>query len=446
MKKIRFVLSVWVCKILIYLGKLMGKKGSATPGAIAYKICPDVLRILSVKISKGIIAVCGTNGKTTTNNIIDKILTDKGFKVVCNNIGANMLSGVITAFIEKCDLKGNINYDYATLEMDEAFAVKIFEHLTPTVMVITNLFRDQLDRYGEVELTANYLKGALNLKKEVKLIVNGDDPVLFNIAKEHGNYLTFGVGQKSVSSYKDGEMKLCPRCSKKLSYEYYHYSHLGNFSCDNCGFNHPDLDFYAKDIDLSDGISFAVNDDTKIALNYKGFYNVYNVLAALSVIKTLGIDFENINEVLSDYKPQVARMEAFNLKKKVILNLAKNPAGFNQALQTVMSDKAKKDIILAINDCESDGRDISWIWDVDFDFLKNQNVGSIGLCGMRKDELNVRLKYSEVNALYNTYDNIKEAILDKLETDSDVLYVLVNYTVIFESQKILKELEGKNNG
>ena len=441
MKKIRFILSIWVCKILISVGKIMGKKGSATPGVYALKVCPNVLKILSKKVKCGIIAVCGTNGKTTTNNLIDKILTKKGYKVVCNNIGANMLSGVVTAFIEKCDIFGNLDCDFATLEMDEAFSVKIFEHLTPDVMVITNLFRDQLDRYGEVELTAGYLKKALDIAKSTRLIVNGDDPILVKMGEEYGEFLSFGVLEDVINN-ETQEVHFCPRCNEKLKYNYSHYSKLGDFNCEKCLLKRPELDFYAKKVDLSDGLSFECNDEINIKVNYRGFYNVYNILASLLTVKTLGIDLDNINEILSDYKPQVARMEQFNLKKPAILNLAKNPAGFNQAFATVLSDRRKKDIIIALNDCESDGMDISWIWDVDFDSLSDETVNSVTLCGLRRDELNVRMKYSSFNKECTVYENLKEAVEDNLKKDGEVLYLLVNYTVIFDAEKILRNMEG----
>lgn len=443
MRKIRFILAVWACKILIAVGKLTGKKSSATPGVYAYKICPDILRILSKKVSKGIIAVCGTNGKTTTNNIIDKILKDKGFSVVCNNVGANMLSGVVTAFIEKADFLGRLKCDYASLEMDEAFSVKIFEHLTPDIVVITNLFRDQLDRYGEVEITAEYLKKALAMAPDATLIVNGDDPNLSGIAKTHRKFLTFGVCEKVCEDGGDAA-QLCPVCGGKIKYNYQHYSQLGDWSCESCENKRPDVDFSAKDVDLTDGLKFRVNNNLEINVDYRGFYNIYNILAALMAVDKVGVDLNGINGILSDYKPQIGRMEKFNLEKTVILNLAKNPAGFNQAINTVLSDKRKKDIIIAVNDCESDGMDISWLWDVDFEKFADNSIGNIGLCGMRGKELDLRFKYADVNKETKVYGTIGEAISGALSGKGEVLYVLVNYTVIFEAQKILKELEGGN--
>lgn len=445
MNKIRFVLSVWVCKALILAGKMAGKMGSSAPGTFALKICPDVLRILSKQVKYGIVAVCGTNGKTTTNNIIDKILKDKGFRVVCNNIGANMLPGVVTAFIEKADIFGRLNCDYASLEMDEAFSVKIFEHLTPSVMVITNLFRDQLDRYGEVELTAGYLKKALDIAGNTKLIVNGDDPVSTKIALDYGSFQTYGVNEDTNESIDTkNENQFCSYCGAKLNYNYYHYSQLGDYYCEQCGFKRPVTDFSATEVNISDGLKFTVNNEFKIDVDYRGFYNIYNILAAISAVKTLGIDLIDINSILADYKPQVGRLEKFDLGKLVILNVAKNPAGFNQAVHTVLSDDKTKDVIVLINDYPSDGTDISWIWDVDFEKFSDEKINSLGFCGLRAYDIDVRFKYADINKKCTVYDSLRTAIEEMIKEKGESLYVLVNYTGIFEGQKILKELESKH--
>lgn len=444
MRKIRYILSVWLCKMLIVAGKVAGKKSSSKPGAIAMKVCPDVLKILSKKVKKEIIAVCGTNGKTTTNNIIDKILTDKGYRVVCNNVGANMLSGIVTAFIEKTDIFGKLSCDYATLEMDEASAVKIFDHLSPSLMVITNLFRDQLDRYGEIDLTANYLKSALDKAKDAKLLINGDDPVCAKIAKDSGRCISFGINENlNINLDETKEGQFCAYCGNKLTYNYYHYSQLGDYFCENCDFKRPQIDFVATGLNINDGLKFTVNGELDIDVNYRGFYNVYNILGAISAVSLLNVDLKDINEILSDYKPQIGRMEAFYIGKPVVLNLAKNPAGFNQAIHTVLADQRKKDIIVAVNDKENDGIDVSWIWDVDFEKLGDEKVSKLGFLGTRKYDLELRFKYAEVNKESKVYDDLKTAIEELLKSDSEILYLLVNYSVIFEAQEILKELEGK---
>ena len=442
--KMKYILSVWICKILIVAGKLAGKKSSSKPGEIAMKVCPDVLKILSKKVKKDIIAVCGTNGKTTTNNIIDKILTDKGYKVVCNNVGANMLPGIVTAFIEKTNIFGKLDCDYATLEMDEASAVKIFDHLSPSLMIITNLFRDQLDRYGEIDLTANYLKSAIDKAKDAKLLINGDDPVCAKIAKDSGKCISFGISENSnINLDETKEGQFCAYCGNKLSYNYYHYSQLGDYYCENCDFKRPQIDYVATNLNVTDGLKFTVNDKLQIDVNYRGFYNIYNILGAISAILIINVDLSDINLILSDYKPQIGRMEAFNIGKPAVLNLAKNPAGFNQAIHTVLADPRKKDIIVAVNDKENDGIDVSWIWDVDFEKFSDEKVEKLGYLGTRKYDLDVRFKYADIKKESKVYDDLKSAIEELLKSDSEILYLLVNYSVIFEAQEILKELEGK---
>ena len=412
--------------------------GTSIIGRYVLKLCPDFLKQCNPYISTKI-NVTGTNGKTTTSGLITHLIKESGKSVINNAMGANMLTGVVNAVavsLNPCE-----QTDFSVIESDEAYLAKIYDQFEADYLIVTNLFRDQLDRYGEVELTAGYLKKALDIAKGTRLIVNGDDPILVKMGEEYGEFLSFGVLEDVINN-ETQEVHFCPRCNEKLKYNYSHYSKLGDFNCEKCLLKRPELDFYAKKVDLSDGLSFECNDEINIKVNYRGFYNVYNILASLLTVKTLGIDLDNINEILSDYKPQVARMEQFNLKKPAILNLAKNPAGFNQAFATVLSDRRKKDIIIALNDCESDGMDISWIWDVDFDSLSDETVNSVTLCGLRRDELNVRMKYSSFNKECTVYENLKEAVEDNLKKDGEVLYLLVNYTVIFDAEKILRNMEG----
>lgn len=439
----KLIIAVWLSKILIFIGRLFGKKGSSAPGAYALKICPGILKTLSKQVKKDIIVVCGTNGKTTTNNLLNTLITSSGNKVICNSLGANMLPGVVTAFVENTNFFGKLCADYACIEIDEMSAVKVFEHFKPDYMVVTNLFRDQLDRYGEVEITLSYLQRAISMCENIKLILNGDDPIVSSLAEKTGkSTVFFGVGEDVGITLKESmEGRFCVFCGEELEYEYYHYSHLGKFKCKKCDFKRPEVDFEAADVNLDNGIKFSVK-NTVFNVKYRGFYNIYNILAAYTTVTSAKIEIENINEILSSYKPQIGRMEEFNIKgKTVILNLAKNPAGFNQAISTVMCDKRKKNIVIAVNDKPSDGRDISWIWDVDFEALNNNNVNKIYTSGIRHNDLEVRFKYADFNNVHDV-ENIKDAILRGLDEGS-VLYVLVNYTMLFSTQSILKNLEAE---
>ncbi|MBQ6907980.1 MAG: Mur ligase family protein [Clostridia bacterium] len=441
MKKL---LAVWMTKFLIFFGKLAGKKGSSTPGEFALKIYPNILKDLSKQVRKDIIAVCGTNGKTTTNNILNSIIKSSGNKTVCNNVGANMLPGVVTAFISSCSLLGRLDADYACIEIDEISAAKVFEHFKPSYIVFTNFFRDQLDRYGEIDIILGFLKNAVNMCDDTKLIINGDDPLVSAFAIKSGKtFYSFGVGQDVGIALKETkEGRFCLLCGEELKYKYYHYSQLGDYECTKCGFKRPDINFEAKNVNLDNGIVFDVN-GKHFDVKYRGFYNIYNILAAYSTAKTAGISTDKIDKVLNEYKPQIGRMQEFNIKgKQVIFNLSKNPAGFNQAISTVICDKRKKSIVTVINDRGQDGKDISWIWDVDFERFSDANIKELYASGIRHNDVSVRFKYAGFDNFCDVGD-VKEAIIKGVEDESDVLYVLVNYTALFSTETILKGMEDK---
>ncbi|WHH57050.1 MurT ligase domain-containing protein [Petroclostridium sp. X23] len=447
MNYLRKLFAIWAGKTAIILSKLLGKKGSSGPGNIALKIYPNLLKDLSSKVKKEIIIVCGTNGKTTTNNMLYNLLTSSGYSVVCNRVGANMLDGIVTAFVDAASLLGNLNADYGCIEADEASAVKIFDHLTPQKIVITNLFRDQLDRYGEIDITIKLLNQALEKVPDATLVLNGDDPLTARFGyNNHRQCYYFGIDQNSeINLNETKEGRFCTFCGQELKYNYYHYSQLGDFFCPSCGFKRPVLDFKAFDVHLQDGLQFEVAYDCTTAsfnLNYKGFYNIYNILASMCVAALLGIKVQEINNIFSQYKPQIGRMESFYLGKPVIFNLSKNPAGFNQAISTVLQDPRKKDIMVIINDNAQDGKDISWIWDVDFERLVVPSIQSYIASGIRKEDVAVRFKYAGIQKGDVTVaDDIRSAIIDLINRSGEVCYILVNYTALFNTQNILKSLE-----
>ena len=438
----RLLLAVWATKLAGIAGRLMGKKSSSTPGAVALKICPDLIRILSKQLRHGVIVTCGTNGKTTTNNLLNTALQKCGYTTVCNHLGANMLSGVATAFAQSCNLLGALNADWAVLEIDEAFARKVFAHLKPDYMVVTNLFRDQLDRYGEIDTTMALLREAMDMHKDLTLILNGDDPLSSQFGEGRKAYY-YGISEQVLpQSEETQEGRFCSKCGKEQAYHFVHYSQLGDYYCPHCGNKRPKIDFDATNISLSGSMQFTVNRDAKIDVNYRGFYNIYNILAVYSALQVMGIDNQNFNEILSDYRPQIGRMEQIDLGKPFILNLAKNPAGFNQAIQTVMLDKRKKDVIVAINATANDGKDLSWLWDVDFDRLNDENLNLLCTGGVRRHDLSLRFKYADIQ-VDHICDTIAQALKHCQETDAEVCYVLVNYSVLFSTQSTMLEMQKK---
>ena len=403
----RKLLAVWAAKLASVAGRIVGKKSSSTPGVCALKICPNLISILAKNVTKGVIVTCGTNGKTTTNNLLNTALIKSGYKTVCNNLGANMVGGIATTFAQACNIFGNFKADYAVLEVDEASARRVFKHIKPDYMLITNLFRDQLDRYGEIDITVDLLNEAIDMAGDVKLILNGDDPLTAQFG-EGRDARYFGISEQVLPQTDETkEGRFCAKCGQEQEYNYFHYSQLG--------------DYY---------------------VNYRGFYNIYNILAVYSALDVMGVKTENFNSILSDYKPQIGRMELIELGgKPCILNLAKNPAGFNQAIQTVLLDKRKKDVIVAINDLANDGRDVSWLWDVDFDKLGEANLCSLITTGIRLYDISLRFKYADIKVDMITSD-MKSALKKCVDNpDSEVCYVLVNYTALYPTQNTMLGLK-----
>lgn len=443
--KVRRLLAVWSAKFIGFTCRLTGKQGVTLAGKIALRIDPDILSELAGEVREKIFVVCGTNGKTTTNNLLCSAIEAEKKKVVCNHTGSNMLNGVVSAFVQYAGLSGRMDADYACIEVDEASTVRILPHFKPDYMVLTNLFRDQLDRYGEIDITMNLLKKAMNMAPKMKVIVNGDDALSTYVAMDSGNeYITYGISEqvfKEESIHEIREGRFCKKCGEKLDYKFYHYSQLGDYECSKCGFKRPDPDYDASNVHAGGTLAFDV-EGRHIKANYRGFYNVYNILAAYAAARSGGLSLKNYNEVLYQFNPQNGRMEQFVIgDTQIMLNLAKNPAGFNQNISAVMEDETEKDIIILINDNDQDGTDISWLWDVDFDRFKEGNINSITVSGIRCQDMRLRLKYVDIHS--NLESDVERAIRRKIKRGVGNLYVLVNYTALYSTHNILKKIEGE---
>lgn len=393
-------MAVWSARLIKTACQLTGRQGVTLAGKAALSIYPPILKELAKEVKKDIFVVCGTNGKTTTNNLLADLLSADGNKVICNRTGSNMLNGVVSAFVLGAGLNGHLNADYACIEIDEASTVRVFPHFQPDYMVLTNLFRDQLDRYGEIDITMDLLSRAMKMAPRMKVLVNGDDSLSTYLAMDNENpWASYGISTQVMQEENTAEIRegrFCKRCGEKMEYHFYHYSQLGDYYCPRCGFKRPVLDFDGTNVNLSDGIAFDVN-GFHVKANYRGFYNVYNILAVYGAASLAGVSLDRFNEILGNYKPQFGRNELFEISgTKVMLNLAKNPAGFNQNIAAVMTDTSPKDIIILINDNSQDGTDVSWLWDVDFDRLKDADAASITVCGLRCQDMRLRLKYVDI--------------------------------------------------
>ena len=456
---LRTFLAVAAAKATLKACHLAGKSGSSLPGRAALKVDPHIIASLTAGIRRGIIVTCGTNGKTTTNNLLCSMLEAQGFRVVSNRLGANMLEGVAAAFATAArplgylDAKGRplgyLDADYACLEVDEASAARVLQDLQPDYMILTGLFRDQLDRYGEIDLTMKALEKAIREAPSMTLVINGDDPLTAYLAKKSSRrVVSYGVSEKVTDNVDViRESRFCENCGAPLQYDFYHFSQLGLYRCPSCGFHRPEINYDASGVNLTPHLSFDVKESpafpVRISAPMTGFYNVYNILAVYGVLRELDLPTESINEVLRNYKPQFGRGELFylgrNREQKVLLNLAKNPTGFGQNIAAMLQDRSPKDLIIAINDNAQDGRDISWLWDVDFDRLADDTIRSITVSGLRALDMQLRLKYVEIGS--DLASSVEEAIDRRLADGCDNLYVLVNYTALFETHKYLERIQ-----
>ena len=449
---LRTLLAVAAAKAALKACHLTGRPGSSLPGRATLKIDPHIIAPLAEQVRRGIIVTCGTNGKTTTNNLLCSALEAQGFCVVSNRLGANMMEGVAAALATAASPLGNLHADYVCLEIDEASSVHVLQYLKPDYMILTNLFRDQLDRYGEIDLTMKALENAIRLVPSMTLVINGDDPLTAFLAKKSGHrVVSFGVSEQTTpevdSSREVREGRFCENCGAPLQYDFYHFSQLGIYRCPSCGFGRPAIDYNASGVRLSPELFFDVIESgaapVRISAPLTGFYNVYNILAVYSVLRELSLPVGKLEEVLHDFKPQFGRGESFHVgegaHQKILLNLAKNPAGFNQNISAMLQDRSPKDLVIVINDNAQDGRDVSWLWDVDFDRLADDTIRSITVSGLRALDMQLRLKYVEIGS--DLASSVEEAIDRRLADGCDNLYVLVNYTALFETHKYLERIQ-----
>ena len=442
--KIRRMTAICASKLTAKVCRLLGKQGVTWAGKIALMIDPRILSELAGDVKERIYVVCGTNGKTTTNNLLCSTLRAQQKKVVCNHTGSNMLNGCVASFVLAAKWNGTLDADYACIEVDEASALRIFPHFKPDFMVLTNLFRDQLDRYGEIDITMNLVADAMKMAPNMKIIVNADDALSTYVTMESGNpYVTYGISEKvfdeSINEIKEG--RFCKKCGAKMNYHFYHFSQLGDYYCSKCDFKRPQIKYDATHIETGDHLAFDV-EGRHIKANYRGFYNIYNILAVYAAAREAGLDIENFQQVLKEYNPENGRNEHFFIDgTEIILNLAKNPAGFNQNISAVMEDKAKKDIIILINDNDQDGTDVSWLWDVDFDRLREDNINSITVSGIRCQDMRLRLKYVDITSKLEP--DVEKAIRERIQNGCGNLYVLVNYTGLYSTHNVLKKMEGE---
>ncbi len=440
MGRVKFYITQFAAKLVYLAIKIIKRSGGTSfVGMFTLKLCPNFLAYCRKYIKKAAITVTGTNGKTTTSGILAHIIEQKN-TAVHNTKGANMLTGVANLFALKTyPFK---RYDYAVIESDEAYLTKLYDYFKADYLLVTNLFRDQLDRYGELATTASFIQNAIDKNSDLRLILNADDPLVTNFGK---NRKAIYYGFEEVEFYSQEHNSNSPSevfnciCAEQLEYTKRFFAQEGHYYCSHCGYKRPEPDYkgYVKIYQNYSELTIKHDSDTyKFKINLVGLYNAYNALGAISCALENGISYNDIKVAISSYKSIFGRAERRVINgHNALIQLIKNPTGASEVLKTV---DLNSNIVIAINDNYADGRDISWLWDSDFEQLKEIKKDII-TSGVRAKDMALRLKYAGIpQEKIIVEEDIKRAveIASKSANIEEDITILPTYTALLKLNKI----------
>ena len=417
------------------------------PGKIALKIDPSLLDELRSKCTQGSVITVGTNGKTSTNNLLADAFEAAGRTIICNRTGANLAAGISSALLQQPAAQ------WGVFECDELWLAHVLPHLRSNYVLLLNLFRDQLDRCGEIDRIQTSIAGALSASPDTVLVYNADDPLCARIADEVPNRtVAFGLSESmGLAQNTVTDAQMCQKCDGMVRYHYRQYGQLGDYFCDQCDFARPTLDFAGRDIAIGPaGVTMEVCGPAgceSVHTPQPTPYAAYNLVASYALCREVGIPTADFQRAQDAFNPRNGRLQRYRLGgRDVLLNLAKNPTGFNQNLKIVEADRGPKMVAFFINDQVADGRDISWIWDIDFEELAGQPDTVVFAGGSRAHDLAVRLKYAGIEAA--VIESIEDAFArlgaltaaGVLPADAAV-YAIANYTALPPVHAALNAME-----
>lgn len=431
--RLRLAIAVSVAKSVTFgVRELRLGAASVLPGSIARRIEPQLLQLLSQQVKNGVILIAGTNGKTTTSLLLCEILQRQGYRVAHNSTGANLENGLMTALMENSNLLGKLDVDYAILEVDENIVPLVLAPIQPKLILCLNLFRDQLDRYGEVDtISKRWTKAIATLPSSTIVVANADDPTICYLGQQLSQQKVSFFGLNEPENYLEAiphavDSIYCPKCGHALNYKGVYLSHMGEYSCPSCGFSRSQ-----PTLDSSEWQQILV-----------GLYNKYNTLAAATAAKELGVDEAIIRETIPNFQAAFGRAEELKINgKNVRILLSKNPVGTNETIR-VVTQSSDKTTLLVLNDKVQDGEDVSWIWDVDTEKLVERG-GTLVVSGDRAYDMALRLRYSESSPQSNfnliVQENLRQAINTALERTplNETLHILPTYTAMLDVREAL---------
>jgi UDP-N-acetylmuramyl tripeptide synthase len=446
----RGLTALWAGKLTAMLSRGLGRGGGATlPGDVSRFIDPRILSKLATRLTDGSVVVTGTNGKTTTAALLRHILETDGRQVVANQTGANLIFGVTASLINGTSFGGALGARIGLFEIDEASLPLLVHEAAPGTIVVTNLFRDQLDRYGELETTAARIREALTVGMEgTTAVLNADDPMVAALGDGLPRVLFAGLEDSRLLQPElrhGADARFCPRCGTAFTFEGVYFGHVGRYRCPRGDFRRPAPQVRATAVEFSgmDSMRLSLTDggpSVDVSVPLAGLYNVYNVLLAVAAARSLGVSLQRAATALSSFSPAFGRMERVNVHgRRAVLLLAKNPTGFNEVLRTAIEFGGGKYFLLALNDRIADGQDVSWIWDVDFESL-NPAAERVVVTGDRALDLRLRLKYAQlpaerVEVVTDWAGALRRA--SELTPEAQTLFVLPTYTAMLELRSVL---------
>lgn len=449
--KFRFWIAFYIAKMGQAFLRLLKRNATYFPGKVAIKICPQFLKYID-RPDK-IIAVTGTNGKTTVCNMINDILIDNGYNVLNNRLGSNINSGIASSLIENASLLNKTKKDLAVFEVDERSSILIYKYIKPDYLVCTNLFRDSIKRNAHTDYIVDIINSAL--PEETVVLANADDLISCSIGKEN-KHIYFGIDkldtdvEETTNIIKD--IKTCPICDTKLKYEYARYHHLGKAYCPNCDFKSPESNFLVRNID-KERKEIIIKEDVK---SYKynmlsdSIFNIYNELAAISILRIIGLSATEINNSIKKIKIVETRLseEVIN-DKKVITHLSKgqNPVAASRVFDYVKSVEGNKAVILIIDDCDDakhSSENLTWLYDADFELLNDDNIKQIIIGGVRANDYYLRLLLAGVpeEKLSKIEDELKTVSLINQES-VDTIFILHDIYKFDVASKLKETLRNK---
>jgi UDP-N-acetylmuramyl tripeptide synthase len=424
------------------LSRLAGRGGGTTlPGKLLWKLDPAAIDRLARRLPEGTVLVSATNGKTTTTAMVAEILRPR-LRVAHNSSGANLVSGVASSLLRSGGAALGL------FEVDEGALPEVARRLRPKALLLGNLFRDQLDRYGELELVAARWREAIESLPEALVVGNGDDPQIGELARRHGKALVFGVDdprRARPTLQHAADSKYCLRCGTPYDYAAAYVGHLGDYRCPKCGHARPPLDVVAREIELDglDGAAFTLHAPAgliRVELALPGLYNVYNALAAAALASALGVPLPEVKEGLERFSAAFGRFERIVVgDRRILMLLIKNPAGANEAVRTLVDGAPPAVAVIALNDAIADGRDVSWIWDVDFEPLL-PGLDRLVATGSRAAELALRFAYGGMPRDRIEIVDSLEGALDRglaLTPPGGELVVLPTYTAMLALRRVV---------